>query len=124
MRNKVELVGRLGKKPELQGNGTSYCTLNIAVDSFSKDKQGNSQKKTDWFYVKVWKKQAENCVRYLDKGSLVLVDGVLRNNTWNDNGQEKKRLEVHALEVLFLDRKNSGNDYDSNDYGGSGEVPF
>ncbi len=124
MRNKVELVGRLGKKPELQGNGTSYCTLNIAVDSFFKDKQGKSQKKTDWFYVKAWKKQAENCVRYLDKGSLVLVDGVLRNNTWNDNGQERARLEIHALEVLFLDRKNSGNDYDSNDYGGSGDVPF
>jgi len=125
MRNKVELVGRLGKKPELQGNGTNYCTLNIAVDSYSKDREGNRQKKTDWFFVKVWKKTAENCVRYLDKGSLVLVDGVLRNNKWNDNGQEKSRLEIHALDVLFLDRKNGSNDNSYDDsYGGSSDVPF
>jgi single-strand DNA-binding protein len=84
---------------------------------------GNRQKKTDWFFVKVWKKTAENCVNYLDKGSLVLVDGVLRNNKWNDNGQEKSRLEVQALEVLFLDRKKGGND--SNEYyDGSSDVPF
>lgn len=124
MRNKVELIGRLGKKPELQGNGTSYCTLNLAVDSYSKDRDGNRQKKTDWFFVKVWKKNAENCVRFLDKGSLVLVDGVLRNNKWNDNGQEKSRLEIHALEVQFLDRKNSSNDNNDDYYGGSSDVPF
>lgn len=121
MRNKVELVGRLGKKPELQGNGTTYCTLNIAVDSYSKDRDGNRTKKTDWFFVKVWRNQAENCVRYLDKGSLVLVDGVLRNNKWNENGQEKSRLEIHASDVLFLNRTNNDNDgYE----GGSGDVPF
>ena len=73
MLNKVMLIGRLGRDPELRytQNGTPVTSLNVATDESYTDRDGNRQERTEWHRVAVFQKQAELCSNYLSKGSLV-----------------------------------------------------
>ena len=109
MLNKVMVIGRLGKPVEVKysQSGTAVASLTVATDESYTDKQGQRQSVTEWHRVIVYGKTAENCGQYLDKGSLVFVEGRLRTRKWTDRaGQERYTTEIIADRVQFLERKN------------------
>ena len=99
--NHTTLSGRLTKVPEIRytPKGTAVTDLNLAVDSLAgKDRE----KKTNFFYVTVFGKQAESCQQYLVKGQEVGVTGRLEMNQWEDQeGQKRSRLQIIAQQVNF-----------------------
>lgn len=106
--NKVILIGRLGRDPELRHTkgGTAVANMSIATDDSFTDKEGNRQKTTEWHRIVMWDKTAENCVKYLNKGSQVYVEGKLQTRKWEDkDGQERTTTEIVARNVTFLDSK-------------------
>lgn len=101
MLNRIVLIGRLTKKPELRttSGGTPVTTFTLAVDRFTKDE-------TDFIPIVVWRAGAESCARYLDKGKLCAVDGRLQIRTYEGtDGKKKTVAEVVADNVRFLSPK-------------------
>ncbi len=120
--NVVVLIGRLTRDPELRytQNQDAVCTFTLAVDNpYSKDS------KADFIRITVFGKQAENCSRYLAKGSQAGVEGRIRTGSYqNKNGDTVYTTDVYANRVQFLGGRNSqGGDrgsYGSYDaFGGS-----
>lgn len=114
--NKVILIGRLTKDPELRhtGSGMAVCQITVAINRMGTNQNGD--RLTDFINVVVWDKQAENVSKYLSKGRLVAVDG--RIQTRNYDGADGKKVyvtEVVASNVQFLESKSaSTNDTTSN----------
>ena len=107
--NLVQIIGRLGRDPELRytSSGQAVCSLNVATDESYTDRDGNKVERTEWHRVSVFQRQAENCANFLTKGSLVYVEGSLTTRKWQDqNGQERFSTEIKAQRVQFLDRRN------------------
>jgi single stranded DNA-binding protein (ssb) len=105
--NKVMLIGRLGKDPELRyaANGSPIANIRIATDDSYTDRDGNKVDRTEWHTVVVFQRQAEACQKYLKKGSLVFVEGSILTRKWQDQqGQDRYSTEVKAVRVQFLDR--------------------
>lgn len=108
MLNKVMIIGRLGRDPELRyaQNGVPVCNLRIATDESYTDRDGNKVERTEWHSVTTFQRQAENCATYLSKGSLVYVEGSLQTRKWTDQqGQDRYTTEIRAQIIKFLDRK-------------------
>lgn len=106
--NLVILMGNLGKDPELKytQNGKAFCNFSIATSESWTDAQGNKQEKTEWHRITVWGKLAENCKRYLAKGSAVYIEGSVSTRTWDDNdGNKQSTTEVRADKVNFLSHR-------------------
>jgi len=105
--NKVILIGRLGRDPELSytANGQALAKLSVATDEGYRDKQtGQRVDRTEWHRVVVWRKAAEFCGNYLKKGSLVNIEGKLQTRKWQDqNGQDRWTTEIVADRVQGLD---------------------
>lgn len=100
--NKVILIGRLTKNPELR-----FTSSNIAVTTFSLAVDRIGSEETDFIDIVVWRKQAENCNKYLEKGSKVAVEGSIQKRSYeNKNGEKRYLTEVVAENVQFLDTKN------------------
>lgn len=111
MLNKVMLIGRLGRDPELKyaASGMPITNLRIATDESYVDRDGNKVERTEWHSVVVFQRAAENCANYLAKGSLVFVEGSLQTRKWQDQqGQDRYTTEIKAQRVQFLDRKRDG----------------
>lgn len=110
MLNKVQIIGRLGKDPELKymQNGAGVCTFSVATSERWTDQNGQQQEKTEWHNVSVWNrgqsKLAEACAKYLAKGKLAYVEGSLETRTWNDQqtGEKKYATGIKATHVTFL----------------------
>ncbi|TCP20026.1 single-strand binding protein [Scopulibacillus darangshiensis] len=121
MINRVVLVGRLTKNPELRytPNGVAVANFTIAVNRPFTNQQGDRE--ADFIQVVVWRRQAENAANYLTKGSLAGVDGRLQTRSFENNeGRRVFMTEVVADSVQFLEPKgsrntgntgNTGNDY-------------
>ncbi|MGZ4808750.1 MAG: single-stranded DNA-binding protein [Thermoanaerobaculia bacterium] len=109
MINKVILVGRLGKDPEIRStpSGTSVARFSLATDEKFTDRNGEKQERTEWHNIVAWGKLAEICGQYLKKGKLVYIDGSIRTDSWDDkeSGQKKYRTEIVANTMKMLDRK-------------------
>lgn len=108
MLNKVMIIGRLGRDPELRytQSGAPVASLNVATDESYTDRDGNKVERTEWHRVSVFQRQAETCANYLSKGSLVYVEGSLQTRKWQDQqGQDRYTTEIKAQRVQFLDRK-------------------
>ncbi|MGQ9512241.1 single-stranded DNA-binding protein [Thermodesulfitimonas sp.] len=109
MLNRIILIGRLVRDPELRytPSGTAVAGFTIAVDRPFSGRQGERQ--TDFIDIVVWQKQAEVCHRNLSKGRLVAVEGRLQIRSYEDNqGIRRKAAEVVADTVRFLDRPREG----------------
>jgi single-strand DNA-binding protein len=126
MMNRVILVGRLTKDPDLRytANGIAVATFTLAVDRGFTNAQG--EKETDFINCVVWRKPAENVANYLKKGRLAGVDG--RVQTRNYEGQDGKRVyvtEVLAESVQFLEPKSSsgGGGRSGDDFGAPPREP-
>ncbi|MBU5486385.1 single-stranded DNA-binding protein [Clostridium sp. MSJ-11] len=142
--NKVVLIGRLTKDPELRftpGTGTAVATFTLAIDRRFASKDGN--KEADFIPVVVWGKQAESTANYMSKGKLMGVSGRIQTRTYEaKDGTRRYVTEVVADEVQFLEwgGKQSGgsqgnygdpmNSFPENSYGeditpiDDGEIPF
>lgn len=110
--NSVVLVGRLTRDGELRmlPNGTAVCRLSIAVNRKVK-KQDQWVDDASFFEVSLWGKQAEVLHKYLTKGRQVAVQGELRQDRWESNGEKRSKVEIHANYVQLLgggDRNGSG----------------
>src|SRR5436190_17694888 len=115
MINKVILVGRLGKDPEIKSTagGQTVAKFTMATDEKFTDKSGEKQERTEWHNIVAWARMAEICGQYLRKGSLVYIEGSIRTDSWDDkeSGQKRYRTEIIAREMKMLDRKrDSGGD--------------
>ncbi len=104
--NKVFLIGNLTKDPELSttNNGVKFCKFTLAVSrSYSKD----GKRETDFLPVVVWRAQADNCARYLKKGSKAAVSGSVQTRNYDaQDGSRRYVTEIAADEVQFLSTKN------------------
>ena len=101
--NKVEQIGNCVKKPEMI-QGQNFCKIVLAVNDTYLKKDGT--RGVNFFNVLVWNKKAENCVKYLDKGSRIAVVGHLQNKTYTaKDGTQRVSTEIIADEVEFLSRK-------------------
>ena len=103
--NKAMIGGNLGADPELRQtqNGTQVTNLRVATTKKYKDKEDTLQEKTTWHRITVWGAQAENCAKYLKKGSPVLIEGEICHETYTDKeGVERTSSYVKATEVTFL----------------------
>ena len=126
MLNKVQIIGRLGRDPELRysQSGSPVCTLSIATDEGYTDRDGKKVDRTEWHRVVLYSKAAENCNQFLKKGSLVYVEGSLQTRKWQDQqGQDRFSTEIKAQRVQFLDKKDGGKPSSSESYG-MDNVPF
>lgn len=110
MMNRVVLVGRLTKDPELRytPSGAAVATFTLAVNRPFKDQQGENQ--ADFINCVVWRKQAENAANFLKKGSLAGVDGRLQSRSYEaQDGRKVYVTEVVAESVQFLEPKSNSN---------------
>ena len=107
--NKVFLIGRLSRDPELRHttSGTAVCQINVAI---SRPVSQGSEPQTDFINVVVWNKQAENVARYLSKGRQIAVEGRIQTRNY-DNAEGKRTYvtEVIASNVEFLGSANDNN---------------
>ena len=98
--NKVFLVGRLGKDPEIRfsGDGNAIANFSIATNETWKNKEGAQQEKTDWHNIVVFGASAEKYIQpYVKKGTLVSVEGKLQTRDWEDkDGNKRYTTEVVA----------------------------
>ena len=116
--NKVIIVGRLGKDPEVRytPNGQAVANFTVATSENWTDKtSGQKQEKTEWHRIVVWGRLAELCRDYLKKGRQVYIDGRLQTRSWDDrDGTKKYTTEIIANTVQFLgtapDKVESTND--------------
>ena len=118
--NRVFLIGRLTRDPELRyvPSGAAVANLGIAVNRVYTTKEGEKREETCFVTVVVWRKQAEICGEYLSKGSAVFVEGRLQSRNWEtSNGDKRSVLEVVASRIQFLDRKGSRPTPDSGENG-------
>lgn len=140
--NKVILVGRITHDPELRAtiSGTEVVNFRLAVNRYGKDQQA------DFFKIVCFGKTAEFVSNYVTKGRLLLVEGSLRNNVWQDNtGQKRSSVEVIANRIEFMEKRGATpipeendkefeveseepipeiNDEENNNPGESDEIPF
>jgi len=132
MLNNITIVGRLTRHPEMRHtkSGTSVCNFNVAVERDYTNKQG--EKEVDYIRVTAWGQRAENCSKYLSKGSLVGVEGKLYiNQDKDETGRVIPYPFINAGNVKFLDfsknsetendtEEDSDDDYEEDRF----EVPF
>ena len=107
--NKLFLIGNLTRDPEMSetASGVVFCRLGIAVNRPYQGSDG--ERATDFFNITVWRTQAENCGRYLKKGSKVAVIGSLQNRSYEDkDGNKRQVTDIIANEVEFLSVRNQG----------------
>ena len=111
--NRTMLIGRLGKDPELRytANGSPIANLRIATDESYTDKDGNKIDRTEWHTVVVFQRQAENCERYLKKGSLARGIYLLHNVSSRVTATIKTNHRTCHFRSLTTVRKLCKNSY-------------
>lgn len=109
--NRVTIIGRLGKDPEVRFTQDKKAVGNFTVATSEKwtDKAGVKKEKTEWHRIVVWDKQAELCAEYLSKGRRVAIEGKLQTREWtNKEGVKQYTTEIVASHVEFLGSKEDG----------------
>ena len=106
--NKVILVGRLGKDPEVKytQGGTPVAKFTVATNEVWKDQNGEKQERTEWHNIVAWTKLAEICGQYLNKGSRVYIEGRIQTRSWEDKEKNKRYItEIRADSMVMLSGK-------------------
>jgi len=111
--NKVQLIGNVGKDPEIHrfDTGSSKASFSLATSEKYRDNSGQLQEKTEWHNVVAWGKTAEKVEKYLKKGSKIGLEGKIETRKYQDSdGSDRYITEINAFSILFLDTKNRDND--------------
>jgi len=106
--NKVILIGRLGRDPEVRyaSSGTAVCNFTMATSRTYKDKQGERKDETEWHRVVAFGRTAEICGEYLKKGSQIYIEGRLQTRKWQDkDGNDRWTTEVITDAMRMLDSR-------------------
>lgn len=106
--NRVQLIGYLGRDAEARftAKGTKYAIFSLAVNRTWKSAEGEKHEATDWFFVHAWGKLGDFAAQYLKKGRLVLVEGRLQTDRWDDaKGETHYRTTVIGRSIQLLDRR-------------------
>jgi len=117
--NKVMIIGRLGKDPEMRytPGGSPVTTFSVAAGRQWKDSNGDVREETEWFNVVTWNKLAEICNEHLRKASRVYIEGRLQTRQWQDQeGQTRYRTEVIASDMIMLDGRGPRESGPDDDY--------
>ena len=110
--NKVILVGRLGKDPEVRNfdNGSIVANFTVATSESYKDRTtGEKKETTEWHNIVLWRGLAEVAQKYLHKGDMVYIEGKLRTRSWEKDGVTRYTTEVLADNMTMLSTKGSSN---------------
>lgn len=122
--NKVILVGRLGRDPEVRytPDGRAIANFSIATSDEWKDKNtGEKKERTEWHRIVVFGKMGEICGQYLNKGRQVYIEGRLQTRSWEKDGVTRYTTEIVANDVQFLgDRNQQASDRPMGGGGGGG----
>lgn len=121
--NSVCLIGNLTRDIELKytPGGTAVANVSVAVNkTYTKD--GEKVQEVSYFDVTVWAKSAENCEKYLSKGSKVAVTGELKQERWDDDGTTKSRVKIVANRVEFLDSKKKNDESGESEDDGASQI--
>jgi single-strand DNA-binding protein len=107
--NKVLVIGRLGKDPEIRytSSGNPVTTFTVASSRQWRDSSGEQRDETEWFNVVAWNKLAEICHQYLGKNARVYIEGRLQTRSWEDqqSGQTRYKTEVVASDMIILENR-------------------
>ena len=143
--NKVILVGRLGKDPEVRNleNGATVANFTMATSETYKDRTTGERKEiTEWHNIVLWRGLAEVAQKYLHKGDMVYVEGKLRTRSWEKEGVTRYTTEIIGDNMTMLSTRGSGGGSSSEGYtnaapksanegytsmptdGGSDDLPF
>jgi len=118
--NKVILVGRLGRDPEVRftSSGQPVANFSLATDETYKDRAGERQKRTEWHKIVIWGKQAEIAQKYLHKGSLIFLEGRIQTREYTDRDQNKRT----SFEIVCSNFRMLGGRGDGAPAGGGGAA--
>ncbi len=103
--NKVILIGRLGKDPEMRftPSGKAVTNFTMATNEVWMDQGGEKQERTEWHRIVTWGKLAENCAKLLGKGKQVYVEGRIQTRSWDDrDGNKRYTTEIVANTMQML----------------------
>ena len=104
--NRVFIVGRLGRDPEVRytNSGDAVANLSLATSETWKDKNGERQERTEWHRIVVFRNRAEFAKEYLSKGRMLAIEGKLRTRSWDDkSGNKRYTTEIVATTLTTLD---------------------
>ncbi len=110
--NKVIIVGRLGKDPEVRHleNGAAVANFSVATSETYKDRNtGERREQTEWHNVVLWRGLAEVAEKYLHKGEMVYIEGKLRTRSWEKDGITRYTTEIVGDNMTMLSPKGSGD---------------
>lgn len=129
MINKVLIIGNLGADPEIRHiqDGTPTASFTVATTERWKGKDGQVQDATEWHRVVAWRRLAEICGEYLQKGSRVYIEGALKTRKWQDkDGNDRYTTEIVAREMKMLSARGEGGSQQSGSsgHGGMQEPPM
>lgn len=111
--NLAQIIGRLGKDPEVKytGGGKAVANFTVAVSESWKEKDSGERKQsTEWFSVVMFGRQAEVAGEFMKKGSLVYLAGKIKTRSWEKDGQKHYKTELHAEQMQFLERREQQGD--------------
>lgn len=114
--NKVILIGRLGKDPEVRNldNGAVVANFSLATSESYKDKTtGEKKEVTEWHNIVLWRGLAEISQRYLHKGDMVYIEGKIRTRSWEKDGVTRYTTEIVADNMNMLSTRSSGGGMNS-----------
>lgn len=110
--NKVILIGRLGKDPEVRNleNGVTVANFSMATTETYKDRTTGERKEiTEWHNIVLWRGLADVAAKYLHKGDLVYIEGKLRTRSWEKDGVTRYTTEIVGDNMNMLGSKGSGS---------------
>ncbi len=105
MVNKVFLLGRLGKDPEVRylDHNRAVANFTLATNEVFIDKSGNKVEQTDWHHIEMWDALARNAEKVLRKGRTVFIEGKIKNETWTDkDGNKRSAVRIRALQFQVV----------------------
>jgi single-strand DNA-binding protein len=113
MVNRVFLIGRLGRDPEIRHttSGSAVANFSLATDERWTDAEGNRQTRTEWHNIVAWRKLADICGQYLRKGRLVFIEGRIQTREWDDrDGNKRRTTEIIASNMQMLGGRGQGEE--------------
>ncbi len=109
--NRIQLIGYLGRDPDSRFTPSGKRVTHFSLGITQRWRTGDeSRESTEWVNVEVWDRLAEICSEYLKKGSLVYIEGRIKTDKYEDNGSNRYFTKVVALQVQFLDRRQSDDE--------------
>ncbi|MCY4112782.1 MAG: single-stranded DNA-binding protein [Chloroflexi bacterium] len=122
--NKVQIIGNLGRDPELRftQDGTPVANFTVAVNETWRSRGGEQRERTEWFRVVVWSQLAEVANQYLRRGARVYLEGRLQTREWQDReGNDRTSTELVVRDLIMLGGRDDADGPPRDDDGGGGD---